>query len=57
MQAGAVDFEFDRGRRAEPGPAPRIELLDQDLHIEGRLLGRHVAGSGGDAEHFQLGIE
>ena len=41
---------------AEARPARRVELLDDRLYVERRLLGRDRAAGGGDGQHIQRGV-
>src|SRR5207247_1705325 len=44
VQGGAVDFVCDRRRGPEARPFWRVELVDQDVNVGGRLVGGDVAG-------------
>ena len=57
VEETALHRQADLGRRglAQPRPARRVELLDDRLDVERRLLGRDIAADRRDGQHFDAG--
>ena len=54
VQGAGVHVVLDRQGGAEPRPARRVELLDEDVDVARGLFGGDVAGRRRQADHFQL---
>src|SRR5207249_2257195 len=57
VQVRPVDVVLDGEGGADARPARRVDLFDDGVNVLGCLFRRDVAGTGGDGEDIEFGIE